>query len=201
MDTLPTVATRSKAIGHHRYPEIVWEHSHVVVGEDGTPKSFCVYDAPSEEVVREHVQAAGRPLRRDDLGDRRRRVARRLPAHRRPGQVRHGLVRRAIDVGLDMCANACAITSCLHAGSCGVAARRRRRARAPAVERDGVILGPPAPGLVAPPATSSSAARSCSPASRQWWASASCDWPVGRRGEEARHRRVAFAPRAPAGSV
>ena len=32
MDTLPTVATRSKAIGHHRYPEIVWEHSHVVVG-------------------------------------------------------------------------------------------------------------------------------------------------------------------------
>ena len=30
--TLPTVATRSKAIGHHRYPEIVWEHSHVVVG-------------------------------------------------------------------------------------------------------------------------------------------------------------------------
>ena len=30
MDGLPTVATRSKAIGHHHYPEIVWEHSHVV---------------------------------------------------------------------------------------------------------------------------------------------------------------------------
>ena len=34
MDELPEVATRSKAIGHHRFPEIVWEHSHVVVGDE-----------------------------------------------------------------------------------------------------------------------------------------------------------------------
>jgi len=59
MDTLPTVATRSKAIGHHRFPEIVWEHSHVVIGSDGVPKSFCVYDAPNEEVVREHSRQLG----------------------------------------------------------------------------------------------------------------------------------------------
>ena len=59
MDELPTVATRSKSIGHHKYPEIVWEHSHVVVGSDGVPKSFCVYDAPSEEIVREHAQQLG----------------------------------------------------------------------------------------------------------------------------------------------
>ena len=52
MDELPTVATRSKAIVHHRYPEIVWEHSHVVVGTDGTPKSFCVYEAPTPEAIR-----------------------------------------------------------------------------------------------------------------------------------------------------
>ena len=84
MDTLPTVATRSKAIGHHRFPEIVWEHSHVVVGSDGVPKSFCVYDAPSEDVVREHSKAVGRSLRRDDLGDRRRRLTRGLPAHDPP---------------------------------------------------------------------------------------------------------------------
>ena len=58
-DTLPVVATRSKAIGHYHYPEIVWEHSHVVIGADGTPKSFCVYDAPSEEVVREHAMHLG----------------------------------------------------------------------------------------------------------------------------------------------
>ncbi len=59
LDNLPTVATRSKSIGHHRYPEIVWEHSHVVLDGDGTPKSYCVYDAPSEEMVREHATALG----------------------------------------------------------------------------------------------------------------------------------------------
>jgi hypothetical protein len=59
MDSLPTVATRSKAIGHHRFPEIVWEHSHVVVDGDGTPKSFCVYAAPNEEMVREHASQLG----------------------------------------------------------------------------------------------------------------------------------------------
>ena len=59
MDTVPTVATRSKAIAHHHYPEIVWEHSHVVVGTDGVPKSFCIYEAPDEEMVREHANRLG----------------------------------------------------------------------------------------------------------------------------------------------
>lgn len=58
-DTVPTVATRSKSIGHHRFPEIVWEHSHVVLDSEGTPKSFCIYSAPSEEMVREHSQQLG----------------------------------------------------------------------------------------------------------------------------------------------
>ena len=59
IDALPTVATRSKALGHHRFPAIVWEHSHVVLAHDGTPKSFCVYHAPSEETVREHSELLG----------------------------------------------------------------------------------------------------------------------------------------------
>ena len=59
MDKVPTVATRSKAIAHHRFPEIVWEHSHVVLDSDGTPKSFCIYAAPSEEVVRAHSESLG----------------------------------------------------------------------------------------------------------------------------------------------
>jgi len=59
LDTLPTVATRSKAISYHRFPEIVWEHSHVVVGDDGSPKSYCVYSAPTEEMVREHSRLLG----------------------------------------------------------------------------------------------------------------------------------------------
>jgi hypothetical protein len=59
LDQLPAVATRSKAIGHHRFPEIVWEHSHVVLDRDGMPKSFCIYAAPSEEMVREHALRLG----------------------------------------------------------------------------------------------------------------------------------------------
>jgi len=59
MNSLPVVATRSKAIGYHRFPEIVWEHSHVVLDRDGTPKSFCVYVAPTEEMVREHARSLG----------------------------------------------------------------------------------------------------------------------------------------------
>jgi len=56
---VPTVATRSKRIARDSYPEIVWEHSHVVLDADGTPKSFCVYVAPSEEIVREHAERLG----------------------------------------------------------------------------------------------------------------------------------------------
>jgi hypothetical protein len=59
MDDVPTVATRSKAIGHHRFPEIVWEHSHVVLDSKGIPKSFCIYSAPNEEMVREHANRLG----------------------------------------------------------------------------------------------------------------------------------------------
>jgi Protein of unknown function (DUF4242) len=59
MDKVPTVATRSKALSHHRYPEIVWEHSHVVLDDQGTPKSFCIYSAPNEEMVREHAGILG----------------------------------------------------------------------------------------------------------------------------------------------
>ena len=60
MDGLPTVATRSKAIGHHHYPEIVWEHSHVVVNDEGKVMTYCVYEAPDEETVRNHAVDLGR---------------------------------------------------------------------------------------------------------------------------------------------
>jgi hypothetical protein len=56
---VPVVATRSKRIARDDFPQIVWEHSHVVLDQDGTPKSFCVYDAPSEEIVRAHANRLG----------------------------------------------------------------------------------------------------------------------------------------------
>ena len=56
---VPVVATRSKRIAMEHYPQIIWEHSHVVLDSDGTPKSFCVYDAPNEDVVRQHAEQLG----------------------------------------------------------------------------------------------------------------------------------------------
>jgi Protein of unknown function (DUF4242) len=58
-DELTEVATRSKRIAVDQFPEIVWEHSHVVADSDGTLKSFCVYVAPNEEMVRRHAALLG----------------------------------------------------------------------------------------------------------------------------------------------
>jgi len=56
---VPTVATRSKRLARDHYPEIVWEHSHVVMDVNGQPKSFCIYEAPTEGMVREHADRLG----------------------------------------------------------------------------------------------------------------------------------------------
>jgi hypothetical protein len=56
---VPTVATRSKQLARDHFPQIVWEHSHVVLNRQGAPKSFCVYDAPSEEMALEHAERLG----------------------------------------------------------------------------------------------------------------------------------------------
>ena len=56
---MPEVSRRSKKIAIDSYPMIVWEHSHVVEDTDGTLKSFCVYVAPSEDMVRRHAELLG----------------------------------------------------------------------------------------------------------------------------------------------
>ncbi len=56
---MPTVGRRSREIVEQQFPEITWEHSHVVVDDAGTVQTYCVYEAPSEEVVREHAKMLG----------------------------------------------------------------------------------------------------------------------------------------------
>jgi hypothetical protein len=56
---MPAVGTRSRSIVDHELTEIVWEHSHVVVGDDGKVRTFCVYSAPSEDIVLEHSTRLG----------------------------------------------------------------------------------------------------------------------------------------------
>jgi hypothetical protein len=56
---MPAVGRRSREIVEDELPEITWEHSHVVVDDSGKVRTFCVYDAPSEDVVREHSSRLG----------------------------------------------------------------------------------------------------------------------------------------------
>lgn len=52
-------AVRSDQAAQERFPEITWEHSHVCVSPEGGITTFCVYSAPSAEMVREHANAFG----------------------------------------------------------------------------------------------------------------------------------------------
>jgi hypothetical protein len=58
-DQMPPVARRSREVIEGDYPEITWEHSHVIVGDDGLVRTYCVYDAPNEEIVRAHSRKLG----------------------------------------------------------------------------------------------------------------------------------------------
>ena len=59
IEDMPPVASRSKRIVNGNFPEITWEHSHVVVTDDGKVRTFCVYAAPDEEMVRAHSKELG----------------------------------------------------------------------------------------------------------------------------------------------
>ena len=56
---MPAVGRRSREIVEGELPEITWEHSHVVVDDDGKVRTFCVYEAPSEAIVRDHSSRLG----------------------------------------------------------------------------------------------------------------------------------------------
>ena len=58
-EEMPEVGSRSRKVIEESYPKIVWEHSHVVVDEDGTVLTYCVYDAPDKEMVRDHAGDLG----------------------------------------------------------------------------------------------------------------------------------------------
>ena len=58
-EEMNVVGRRSRVIAEERYTGITWEHSHVAVGEDGRVKTFCVYQASSEDELREHADELG----------------------------------------------------------------------------------------------------------------------------------------------
>jgi hypothetical protein len=57
---MPQVGRDSRELIETEFPEIVWEHSHVVVDEAGKVRTFCVYAAPDEEQIRQHASRLAR---------------------------------------------------------------------------------------------------------------------------------------------
>jgi hypothetical protein len=58
-DQMTEVGKRSKRIAIEQFPEIVWHHSHVVITDDGRVRTYCVYEAPTEDIVRQHASHLG----------------------------------------------------------------------------------------------------------------------------------------------
>jgi hypothetical protein len=56
---MPVVGRKSREIVENDLTEIVWEHSHVVVDGEGFVRTFCVYEAPNEDMIREHSTRLG----------------------------------------------------------------------------------------------------------------------------------------------
>jgi hypothetical protein len=56
---MPSVGRRSRELVDGEFPEITWEHSHVVVDGEGTVRTYCVYGAPDEDVVVQHSKRLG----------------------------------------------------------------------------------------------------------------------------------------------
>ena len=59
-DEMPEVGRRSRKIIEETFPEITWEHSHVVVDDEGRVKTYCIYGAPTEQMVWAHAEDLGR---------------------------------------------------------------------------------------------------------------------------------------------
>lgn len=59
-DQMPAVGRRSRQLVEDTFTSIKWEHSHVVVDDDAMVRTYCVYEAPSAEVVRAHSEMLGR---------------------------------------------------------------------------------------------------------------------------------------------
>jgi hypothetical protein len=58
-EQMPAVGRRSRELTETQFPAITWEHSHVVVDDDGLVRTYCVYDAPDEDTVRRHAEQLG----------------------------------------------------------------------------------------------------------------------------------------------
>jgi hypothetical protein len=62
-EDLDQIAAHSTEIRLERFPQIEWEHTHVVRTPHGLT-AFCVYESPDQETVLAHAEALGLPVER-----------------------------------------------------------------------------------------------------------------------------------------
>ncbi|MCW3032722.1 MAG: hypothetical protein QOK19_983 [Solirubrobacteraceae bacterium] len=60
---LDDIAAHSTEIRLADFPQIEWEHTHVVRTDAGL-KAFCVYESPDQDSVLAHAAALGLPVER-----------------------------------------------------------------------------------------------------------------------------------------
>jgi Nickel responsive protein SCO4226-like len=58
-DQMAEIGKRSRQLTEEEFREITWHHSHVVVTSEGNVKTYCIYEAPDEDVVRRHADKLG----------------------------------------------------------------------------------------------------------------------------------------------
>jgi len=62
------IGARSKEIAEAEFPsDIRWIRSYMVIEEDGTIGTICIYEASSPEAIREHASRVGMPA--DEIYD------------------------------------------------------------------------------------------------------------------------------------
>jgi hypothetical protein len=59
-EQLEAAAEESRRVRAEQFPDLEWEHSHVVRTAEGR-SSYCIYAAPNAQRLREHAAAAGLP--------------------------------------------------------------------------------------------------------------------------------------------
>jgi hypothetical protein len=56
---MPELGRKSRLVLRDEVTTVTWEHSHVVVGDDGLVVTFCIYEAPGEDEVLRHSALLG----------------------------------------------------------------------------------------------------------------------------------------------
>ena len=58
-EAMQNAGRRSNTVTAERFPDITWEHSHVVVDESGALRTYCIYAASNPDMIREHAALLG----------------------------------------------------------------------------------------------------------------------------------------------